>query len=90
MGIDSSKIYNYETQTRNAASVRHAQRNLSSVLKVEYVPGGENRAFRIMFSEEGRESYEIEYQCSTTRNCSEIVSKLNYLLAARDSSKKKR
>ena len=87
MGIDSSKIYNYETQTRNAASVRHAQRNISTVLKIEYVDGGENRKFKIVFAGEGRDpSYEIEYQCATSRSCAEIVSKIRYLLGARDSA----
>lgn len=89
MGIDSSKIYNYETQTRNAGSVKHAQRNLSSVLKVEYVPGGDNRTFKILFAEEGLTPYEIEYQCATARNCAEIVSKLNYLLVGRDGTTKR-
>lgn len=83
MGIDSSKIYNYETQKRNTASVRHAQRNLSSVLRIEYVSNSD-RAFKILYAEDGREPFEIEYQCTTPRNCAEIVSKINYLLAGRE------
>jgi hypothetical protein len=89
MGVDSSKIYNYETQSRNAASVRHAQRNLSTVLAIEYVEGGENRKFRIVFAGEGRDArHEIEYQCATARSCAEIVSKIRYLLGSRDAVNK--
>lgn len=89
MGIDSSKMYNYDTQSRNTASVKHAQRNLSTIVKIEYVDGGENRTFRVLFAEEGREPYEIEYQCATARNCAEIVGKVRYLLAAREKNNAK-
>jgi hypothetical protein len=88
MGIDSTKIYNYETLKRDSASVRHAQTNLSTVLKIEYVDNAENRKFRIVFAGDGRERYEIEYQCATARNCAEIVSKISYLLGSRDATNK--
>jgi hypothetical protein len=81
MGVDSSKVYNYETQTRNAASVKNAQRSLSNVKKIEYVPG-DNKSFRIVWIEETKELYEIEYTCRTSRDCAEIVSKITYLLSA--------
>jgi hypothetical protein len=89
MGIDSMKIYNYETQTRNAASVKHAQRSLSTVKKIEYVDG-DNKSFRILWSEEGRDPYEIEYHCKSSRECAEIVSKITYLLSNRDAPIKQR
>lgn len=89
LGIDSSKIYNYETETRNSANVKHAQRSIASVKKVEYLPGGDDRSFRILFAEEGKDPYEIEYQCLNAKNCVEIISKINYLLAARDSTAKR-
>ena len=83
MGIDSSKIYNYDTQSRNAALVKHAQRAISTIKKVEYVDG-DNTLFRILWqgSDEGKEPYEIEYNCRASRECSELVSKILYLISS--------
>lgn len=83
MGIDSSRIYNYDTQSRNAASVKHAQRAISTIKRVEYVDG-DNTLFRILWqgTDEGKEPYEIEYNCKTSRECSELVSKILYLITS--------
>ena len=84
IGIDGHKVYNSkrDTHSRNTSAVHRAQRDISTIRKVDFVDIN-NRTFKITFIDE-REIYDIEYTCDTARDCAEIVAKLNYLLSKRN------
>ena len=80
IGIDGKKVYNSKRDkySRNPTGVQRAQRDISSIRKIEKVTG-DSRTFRIIW-EQGREVVDIEYTCETPQHCGEIVSKISYLL----------
>lgn len=84
LGIDGSKIYNSKRDGSSSRNVVHrAQRDISTVRKVGLLPE-DHRAFRITYEDEG-EINDIEYFCDSVRDCAEIVAKINYLIAKRES-----
>jgi hypothetical protein len=80
-GVDGKKVYNNKRgQLRGAAisGVHRAERNISSIVKIEKLPL-DPKTFRITWMDNG-DIYYIEYLCETSRECSEIVGKIKYLL----------
>jgi len=84
IGIDGKKVYNSKRDkySRNPTGVQRAQRDISSIRKIEKVVPGDNKTFRIVW-EQGREVVDIEYTCESARDCSEIVAKLSFLVSSR-------
>lgn len=80
IGIDGQKIYNSKRENgiRNTSSVSRAQRDISSIRKVE-VHDDDARAFRITYKED--EEFDIDYYCDSVRECAEIVAKISYLVS---------
>jgi hypothetical protein len=81
IGIDGQKIYNSkrENGNRNTSSVSRAQRDISTIRKVEILED-DSRAFRISYKED-EEIFDIDYFCDTVRECAEIVAKVSYLVS---------
>lgn len=80
IGIDGMRVYNSKRDkySRNPTGVQRAQRDISSIKKIETV-SGDRKSFRISWLQ-GRELVEIEYTCSSDRDCSEICAKINFLM----------
>jgi hypothetical protein len=82
IGVDGQKIYNSKRERereRNTSSVSRAQRDLSTVRKIEILDD-DSRAFRISYKED-EEAFDIDYFCDTVRECAEIVAKISYLVS---------
>jgi hypothetical protein len=78
-GVDGKKIYNSKRgQLRggNQTGVQRAERNISTIVKLDILPA-DPKTFRITWMDD-RDVYNIEYTCETTRECAEIVAKINY------------
>ena len=85
IGIDGQKIYNSkrENGNRNTSSVSRAQRDISTIRKVEILED-DTRAFRISYKED-EEVFDIDYFCDTFHECAEIVAKISYLVSKKQS-----
>lgn len=81
IGVDGQKIYNSkrENGNRNTSSVSRAQRDISTIRKIEMLED-DTRAFRITFKED-EELFDIDYYCDSARECAEIVAKISYLVS---------
>ncbi len=81
IGVDGQKIYNSKRDNgnRNTSSVSRAQRDITSIRKVEILED-DTRAFRITFKED-EEIFDIDYFCESARECAEIVAKISYLVS---------
>jgi len=78
-GVDGKKIYNSKRgQLRggNQTGVQRAERNISTIVKLDILPT-DPKTFKITWMDD-RDVYNIEYTCETTRECAEIVAKINY------------
>lgn len=81
IGIDGKMVYNAKRDKilkgANASSVYRAQRDLTSILKVEVLDKG--LTIRITWQEDHNTTSDIEYICECEKDCKEIVAKLTYL-----------
>jgi len=76
-GVDGKKIYNSKRgQLKGHTGVQRAERDINTIVKLEILPT-DPRTFRITWMDD-RDVYNIEYTCETVRECSEIVTKINY------------
>ena len=80
IGVDGQKIYNSkrENGNRNTSSVSRAQRDISTIRKIE-IHDDDPRAFRITFKED-EELSDVDYYCDSARECAEIVAKISFLV----------
>lgn len=77
-GVDGEKVYNSKRADRfDRAAVQRAQRDLSAIMKIEYVDG-DPKSFRITWDDDNA-VYDIEYTCESVQDCRQIVAKLEYL-----------
>lgn len=81
IGLDGKKVYNSrrDKSSRSGQGVHRAQRNVSSIRKVEILEY-DKKILRITWEDE-REVYDVEYACETKRDCVEIAAKIIYLIA---------
>lgn len=78
-GVDGKKIYNSkrgQLKGGNQTGVQRAERSIATIVKMEILPL-DPKTFRITWMDD-RDVYNIEYTCETDRECSEIVTKINY------------
>jgi hypothetical protein len=83
IGIDGKMVYNSRRdkfKSHQSSSVYRAQRDISTIRKVEVVDG-DDKTVRIQWEEENGALYDIEYTCESTKDCADIVSKLSFLIA---------
>lgn len=90
IGIDGSKVYNgkrgQNIRVSAVTGVYRAEREIANIRKVDIVAEElDHRTFRINWVD-GREAYDIDYTCDTTRECLEIVTKLKYIMKKMQSS----
>jgi hypothetical protein len=83
IGIDGKMVYNSRRdkfKSHQSSSVYRAQRDISTIRKVE-VADGDEKTVRIQWEEENAALYDIEYTCESAKDCNDIVAKLSYLIA---------
>ena len=75
IGIDGKMVYNSRRDKfkgHASNSVYRAQRDISTIRKVEAVPG-DDKTVRITWEEGDSALYDIEYSCETSKDCADIV-----------------
>ena len=79
LGIDNEKIYNFKRgEKRGSSDVKHPDRDISTVLKVESV-ANDNRSIKIYFADV--HIYDIEYTCDTEADKKAVLAKLQAVMA---------
>jgi hypothetical protein len=85
IGIDGKNVYNAKRGDKRGigpgSNVARAQRELSSIRKVEVIDS-DKKAFRITWEEDGKGEllHDIEYYCESAKDCAEIIAKLTFLI----------
>lgn len=82
-GVDGKKVYNGKRGLLikgNQSGVQRSQRDISSIVKIEVLPM-DPKTFRITWAEE-RDVVNIEYTCDTSREASEVVAKIKFIMHA--------
>lgn len=82
MGIDGKYVYNGKkgqySSGKNGTGVHRPKREISSIRNVDIIEK-DKKSFKITWIDK-REQYDYEYTCETAKDCSDIVSKLKYIM----------
>jgi len=81
MGIDGKYVYNGKKGQYSGSSgggVYRPKREISTIRNID-VSEKDAKSFKITWIEK-REQYDYEYSCESAKDCSDIVSKLKYLI----------